>query len=445
MGLAISADGTRLYVTHFFTGKVSVIDTHLHSVSAVISTGLDSNMVQKIAIHPTNGRAYLPHLQSKTNNRELLFDSTVASAVSVIDLASNTHLAFERLLLQPGTPLLPGNLAVNLPFDVAFSPDGARLYVVGLGSGDLLSIDLEARRFLARLNVGDGPCGIVLAPNGEQAYVLNSISDDVAVINLERFKRVARVPVTVTPLTPRLKRGQLLFFSSRSTRLAKDRWISCATCHFEGEHDGRTWFFAGSGPRNTTSLRGTRNTRPLHWSGDRDELQDFEHTIISLQAGTGLIRHGPPNDALGAPNAHRSADLDALAAFIRSLPPKPSPFRNRNGSLAAAARRGREIFNRVDVGCAVCHPAPRFTDSRLQQPFVKHNVGTGDGEDEQMGPAFDTPSLRGLWDSAPYLHDGSAPTLRHVLRTRNPKDQHGQTSHLSDEDINDLIAYLRSL
>ena len=51
--------------------------------------------------------------------------------------------------------------------------------------------------------------------------------------------------------------------------------------------DGRTWLFP-DGPRNTTNLRGLADTHPLHWSADRDEVQDFEFTIRELQAGTGL-------------------------------------------------------------------------------------------------------------------------------------------------------------
>jgi hypothetical protein len=50
-----------------------------------------------------------------------------------------------------------------------------------------------------------------------------------------------------------------------------------------------------------------------------------------------------------------------------------------------------------------------------------------------------------LWRTAPYLHDGSAATVRDVLTTRNPRDRHGQTSDLSKQEINDLCAYLLSL
>jgi cytochrome c peroxidase len=214
--------------------------------------------------------------------------------------------------------------------------------------------------------------------------------------------------------------------------------MSCASCHFDGEHDGRTWLFT-SGPRNTTTLRGIAETRPFHWSADRDEVQDFEFTVRTLQAGSGLITAGDPNPELGPPNAGRSADLDALAAYVLSLTVKPGPF---GGNVD----RGRAIFNRGDVGCVTCHTAPRYSDSTITaNPFVLHDVGTGGGPGERLGSAFDTPALRGIWDTAPYLHDGSAPTLRDVIVTRNSSDRHGHTSQLSESEIADLIAFLRSL
>ncbi len=443
-GLALSADGARLYVTHFLSGEVSAIDTSRREVIQVISTGSDSNMSQKIVIHSTNGRAYLPHIRSNTGNRFTLFDSTVFPVVSAIDTAANQSLPRERIDLSLGPA------AANLPFDIAFSPDGQRMYVVSLGSGDLSVVDLTTRQRTARVDVGDGPRGIVVTADWRKAYVVNSLSDDLSVVDLIELREIKRIPITQTLLPSQIKRGKLLFFSSRSTETSRDRWISCATCHFDGEHDGRTWFTA-LGPRNTTSMRGVGDTRPVHWSADRDEVQDFEFTIRELQAGTGLIRNGTPHPTLGTSNAGRSADLDALAAFVASLRPKPSPFRrpwparDPDGSLRLEARRGRLIFERQDVGCATCHVPPRYTDSTMTSPFIKHDIGTGGGPDERFGPAFDTPSLRGLWDSAPYLHDGSARTLRDVLVTRNAHDRHGRTSHLSEAEMRDLIAFLLSL
>ena len=82
---------------------------------------------------------------------------------------------------------------------------------------------------------------------------------------------------------------------------------------------------------------------------------------------------------------------------------------------------------------------PLFTD------LLMHDIGTGHGPGELLGPAFDTPSLRGIWHTAPYLHDGRAPTLRDVLTTHNPTDTHGRTAHLSESEVHDLVAFLRSV
>ena len=431
-GLALTEDGTRLYVTHFLSGMVSVIDLGSRSVLKVITTGPESNIAQRIVLHPTTNRAYLPHIRSNVSNPHPLFDTTLFPVVSVIDLATDQHLLAERLELSVV------DRPVNLPFDLALSSDGQRAHIVYLGSGDLSVIDLESRQVLAHLEVGDGPRGIVLTPDDRTAYVANSLSDDVSVIDLSTFEEITRIPVTTSPLSPELKRGKLLFISSRSTRVSRDRWMSCESCHADGEQDGRTWLFP-DGPRNTTNLRGLAHTHPLHWSADRDEVQDFEFTIRELQAGTGLLEDGEPHTELGQPNAGLSADLDALAAFVASLQPKPSPFRRPDGTLTPEARRGQSVFHRTDVGCADCHIPPLFTD------LLGHDIGTGDGPGELLGPAFDTPSLRGIWHTAPYLHDGRAPTLREVVVTHNPAARHGQTAHLSEAEVQDLVAFLLSL
>ena len=429
-GLALTADGTRLYVTHFLSGTVSVLDLESRSVRTVITTGPESNIAQRIVLHPTTNRAYLPHIRSNVSNPHPLFDTTLFPVVSVIDLTTEQHLLTERLELSVV------DRPVNLPFDLAFSSDGQRMHIVYLGSGGMSVIDLTSRQVLAHLEVGDGPRGLVLTPDDRTAYVANSLSDDVSVIDLSTFEEITRIPVTSSPLSPQVKRGKRLFISSRSTQVSRDRWMSCESCHADGEQDGRTWLFP-DGPRNTTNLRGLAHTHPLHWSADRDEVQDFEFTIRELQAGTGLLED--PHPELGLPNTGRSADLDDLAAFVESLQPKPSPFRRAGGTLTPEAERGQVIFHRADVGCAECHTPPLFTDLRV------HDIGTGHGPGELLGPGFDTPSLRGVWHTAPYLHDGRASTLQDIVLTHNPTDQHGQTAQLSEAEVHDLVAFLRSL
>jgi cytochrome c peroxidase len=73
-------------------------------------------------------------------------------------------------------------------------------------------------------------------------------------------------------------------------------------------------------------------------------------------------------------------------------------------------------------------------------------VGTGkDDPTEKMGPKYDTPTLLGVYRTAPYLHHGKAKTLRDVLTTCNKEDKHGKTSHLKDSELDDLVAFLKAL
>ena len=62
-----------------------------------------------------------------------------------------------------------------------------------------------------------------------------------------------------------------------------------------------------------------------------------------------------------------------------------------------------------------------------------------------MGPKYDTPTLLGVYRTAPYLHHGKAKTLHDVLTTCNKEDKHGKTSHLKANEIDDLVEFLKSL
>jgi mono/diheme cytochrome c family protein len=154
---------------------------------------------------------------------------------------------------------------------------------------------------------------------------------------------------------------------------------------------------------------------------------------------------GTVSDPLGQPKAGLSAELDALAAYVRSLVGfGVSPHRAPDGSLTPAAARGKALFD--DAGCASCHSGPGFTDSAFG---ALHDVGTlGVGSGQANGGALtglDTPTLRGLWATAPYLHDGSAATLADVVGPRNPTGQHGPTHLMTAAERQDLVAYLLSI
>src|SRR4029077_15038657 len=136
---------------------------------------------------------------------------------------------------------------------------------------------------------------------------------------------------------------------------------------------------------------------------------------------------------------------DALAAYVGSLNTVgPSPFRNADGTMTASAIAGQALF--TSQGCASCHSGTDFTDSAQA---VLHDVGTikpSSGRRlNQALTGFDTPTLKGVWETAPYLHDGSAATLLDVITTQNPNNLHGNTQSLNATQQQQLVAYLQQL
>lgn len=463
-GLAFTPDSRRLLVSHLLSGGVTVLDVqpYLAFLPLVIrgspsspetcaessSTPLQAQVTTwpnvapapAVLVNAAGSRAYLPQTMANGLGLNTRFDTTVFPKVSVIDLQTNTHLTSEHISL-PET-----DRPVGLPWDAALAKDDHELWVVNAASNDVSVIDISnpyLPKRTANIPVGDNPRGIVISPDGEAAYVNNTLAGTVSVIDTQLYTITQIITTTNLPLPPALLNGKKLFFSSARPDLAQARWISCNTCHVEGEQDGRTWKlqYLGEVPpgeqaiitRNTTSLLGMIETYPLRWSAEWDESADSEFSVRFEQFGSGLI-DGDMHPTLGAPNQGRSYDLDCLALYIDSL-----AVPNRAHVLTQAEQRGKAIFESPHTRCSACHPAPLYTDL---QP---HNVGTADAPGEWFGPLIDTPTLRFLYDSAPYLHDGSAASLYEVLTSHNPNDQHGTTSHLTQDELADLIAFLLSL
>src|SRR5262249_39099275 len=115
-------------------------------------------------------------------------------------------------------------------------------------------------------------------------------------------------------------------------------------------------------------------------------------------------------------------------------PPEPRPVRDEDKPAVA---RGKGIFEGKGQ-CITCHHRGVMLDDSKS-----HDVGTRGPTDTQ--DRFDTPALCGVAGNAPYLHDGRAASLDEVFTKHNPKQRHGAAHTLSEEELNDLIAYLKSL
>ncbi|HBW84078.1 MAG TPA: hypothetical protein DEF79_08575 [Gammaproteobacteria bacterium] len=428
-GLRLDAESGLLYVTHFFTGDVSIIDTERMLVTDKVNVNSSANISQSLVLDDARHRAYLPQTFSNNANQSLLFDTTVFPVVTSLDLSSRTEMRASRLALdvvdQP----------VGIPLD-AVMDSSDRLFVANSASNDVSVIDLATSRGLANIKVGANPRGLAFDPVSNRIFVNNTLSGTLSVIDAGTLQIADEVQSTAIPLSQSLLNGKRLFNDSSRPELARDNWIACATCHFDGEHDGRTWFFA-DGPRNSPSLLGVADTPPFHWSGDLDELHDVELAVRVIQAGIGLTSGSsncePACDQAPA-NQGRSQDLDDLALYLASL-----QFEQANISMSASALQGQMLFSSEAVGCARCHIPPTYTDG------LRHYVNTGKGLLERKGLLFNTPSLRGVNRTAPYFHDGSAASLEIMFSAMNTSDLHGTTSSLTAAELTDLLAFLNSL
>ena len=440
-GIALQESEKRLYVSEYLAATVHAIS--LDTGEIVDSwTGVSSeNLSRQLVVHPSRPKLYMPHVRSRVTVNQ--GEGSIVPIISVIDRQAGGEGRRRRSIPMDANV---GRVVAN-PWEVALSPDARTLIAVFAGTDDIYLCDvvdddykeLSIRRMQ---RIGTNPRAVRFSPAGDEFYVYNTLDFTIAVLDSHTLQRLALIPVCKNPHSEAMLRGKVLFYSALQPMVGR-RWISCASCHPDGDADGRTWHNP-EGLRNTTALYGMAWTHPLHWSSDRDESQDFEHTIRGpLMQGRGLAS-GPIYDALGKPNRGLSKDLDALALYSNSHTVPMSPHA-KNG-LSAAAQRGQKLFASAETGCANCHSGPYYSDSQPVKPYKLHDVGTlQDDPSEKMGPQYDTPTLLGIYRTAPYLHNGRAKTLEEVLTTENKNDRHGKTSQLKPDQIADLVEFLKAL
>jgi YVTN family beta-propeller protein len=482
--LALPADPTGLkvvggkaYVAYGRASGLSVLDIGAKSVATPQSLNLI--LAKEVAgetrlpgqgIDPVylaeSGRLFVPHVQSKEDPVPTDAGSTdsyagspgslpvVANAVTTIDVQSDAVLPGPQFALTgcfecaapstgagtPGVPpvMMPVFGPLSGPSAAVLDKSGAWLFVTNMNSNNVNLVGLgDFAGQQSQVRVGRAPTGLALSPDGKKAYVYNSFDHTVSVLVGANGGVVAEREFVVgrSPLTPEQELGRRLFFSADDARMTKPETggISCASCHPGGRDDGRTWQFS-EGPRNTPSLAGRslRTTAPYHWDGLLTDMHAFRLVVESRMGGTGT-NPAQSDTALSA------ADFNAMMAYLETV---PGPEHPRAGEAPSeSAQRGKAIFE-GKAACASCHAGPDHTDNGF------HDVGTirttAAGLPELFPHKVNTPPLHNLFDSAPYLHDGSNATLRERV-TNNPGDAHGLTSTLSESEREDLLAYLETL
>ena len=292
------------------------------------------------------------------------------------------------------------------------------------------------------------------------------------------FKRPADIPAPAdNPLTPeKVALGAKLF---ADTRLSGGNDRSCAGCHRPDRSftDGRRRARAHSGlplKRNTPSLWNLAWGKNFSWDGRAPSLEaqvlipiaaademagDWAAMLPRLQADARLASQFAaafPEE----PAVSQATVAKALASYVRSLVSPPTRFdawiAGDAQALRPAEARGFGLFT-GKAACVLCHVGWRFTDDRFHDIGLPGtDLGQGAVVDGAPAPgfiAFKTPGLREAAHTAPYMHDGSRPTLGSVLGhygggfvARPSLAPHMNRSlRLSAREKSDLIAFLRTL
>ncbi len=290
-----------------------------------------------------------------------------------------------------------------------------------------------------------------------------------------QYRRPATIPYPNTnPYTEaKAALGQRLFFDPR---LSRDNDISCATCHQQaiGWEDGQKTAVGTDGlrhERHAQTLLDLAWSNALLWDGRtptlesqvwfpltaHDEMaQDVRELTEELAADSGYA------EAFATVFPDRGIRLitisEAIATFERQIISPVSAFdrwvEGDESALSEQAKAGFELFT-GKAGCAACHSGWNFTDGRFHDIGLPASEDTGRyrfSRNDSDRYAFKTPGLRGITRRAPYMHDGSLPSLEAVLDhfSSNFPQRTSLSAQLSRISLNDnerqaLLAFLATL
>jgi hypothetical protein len=256
-----------------------------------------ANYLAGIGIAPDGRSAWLA--SNKPNSERGLLtrsdldqDNTVRNVVSQLDLATAT--------LRRAIDIDNSDSASA----VAFSPLGDYVLVTLQGNDETVVLDALAvdaatglGSFVTRLATGLAPQGVCTDAPTERVFVRNFLGRSVTAIDAEPLFRRGELSLASTEIStasiealpPDVLAGKRIFYDAGDERMSAEGYMSCASCHLDGGHDGRVWDFTGRGEglRNTTTLHGRAGMGHgnVHWSGNFDEIQDFENDVRGAFGG----------------------------------------------------------------------------------------------------------------------------------------------------------------
>ncbi len=210
-GVAVTSDGSKVYVTNFYSGTVSVIDAATNAVTATITVG---GLGFGMAVSPDGSKVYAVNYG---NGSVSVIDTATNAVTATINVGAypigaavspdgskvyvTSYSLSSVLVIDTATNALTATIAVGaFPYGVAVSPDGSKVYVANLSSNNVSVVDTATNMVTATITVGALPFGVAVTPDGSRAYVTNSNSSgSVSVIDTATNAVTATIAVGSYP------------------------------------------------------------------------------------------------------------------------------------------------------------------------------------------------------------------------------------------------------
>ena len=207
--LAMSPDGSRVYVVNYYADSVSVIATATNAVVATVGVG---SYPQAVAVSPDGSRVYVANYGgdsvSVINTATNAVVATVSvgrrpSGVAVSPDGSRVYVPIEDSkvkVINTATNAVVATVGVgSYPEGVAVSPDGSRVYVANYYDDSVSVINTATNAVVATVGVGSYPYGVAVGPGGSPVYVTNSEAASVSVLGASASAPAAPTSLNVTP------------------------------------------------------------------------------------------------------------------------------------------------------------------------------------------------------------------------------------------------------
>lgn len=433
--LAITPDGKKLIATCSGDGAMSFVDlTTRKLLRDEPFQGLNQGQV---IVSPDSEFVYAPyiyHFGSGPTERSIKLGWVTTSRIVRLRVNEAKRVASLYLDTQGLAVADPLGLAVTPNQEwMACSASGTHevlffknkdLPYLGFSSKFLIDEDLrkDADRYF-RLPVGGRPMYITFSKDNRHLYVANYLLNAIQVIDIKERKIAHTIDLGGPKEQNLARQGEAIFYDGGR---GFDQWYSCASCHNDGHSNGIAMDTTNDGrfgnPKMVPSLRYVAQTGPWTWHGWQKDLK-------------AAMKKSMKESMLGKPM--KDNEVDALVAYFATLKGPRSPYLGASGQPTEAMVRGKAIFEGSKAGCINCHHGEYFTDNKV------HIVGLESPGDAYKG--FNPPTLRGVYDRMFYLHDGQTRTLEEVLRGPHAPEKVTGNGKLTDEELKDLVEYLKSL